>query len=176
MLDQQEAARRRIIIRWFLAVLALVCFILVGYGLGLFKHEYHGDFTKVRLDQSPYLRDVAEPITLIKGDGQSESDSVWSSVTFEDTKHVERSARFTYTLYFSDGEVHNTLYLGRQEVSARSHEERAFLGLLQRWYRQDAEARKLTDTPTYPYFSTLTEPQKAKVIGVAIMRTLLERN
>jgi hypothetical protein len=40
--------------------------------------------------------------------------------------------------------------------------ERAFLGMLQRWYQQDAESEKLTAPSVHPDFTTLTEQQHDK--------------
>jgi hypothetical protein len=62
--------------------------------------------------------------------------------------------------------------LENKAVPAGGPDERAFLGLLQRWYRQDADARVLTDNPKHIDFSKLTERQKARVVGVDMMRRL----
>jgi len=149
--------------------------MLVSGGLWRFVIKDLGDFTKVPLDQSPFLRDVAEPITLITGSHEAKSDQVWMGVAFMDAKHVERYAEDVTTSYVPV-EIHESLMLGLKTVPARGPEERAFLGLLQRWYRQDAEARELNDHPKRHNFSALTEQQQAKVVCVAIMRILSKRN
>jgi hypothetical protein len=153
--------------------------MLIGYCLWHFAIKDFGDFTKVPLDQSAFLRDVAEPITPIKAHGESASDQVWMGVTYLDAKHVERYAEWVYTSY-APVELHDTLMLGTSRnikpVPAGGADERAFLGLLQRWYRQDAEARRLMDHPKRLDFSTLTEQQRARVRAAAIMKRLLNRN
>lgn len=100
---------------------------------------------------------------------------MWDGVKFIDGRHVERYAEYDITSY-APVEIHDTLILGGDQVPARGREERAFLGLLQRWYRQDAEARDLANSSTHPDIVTLTEQQKAKVIGARIMRILSNRN
>jgi hypothetical protein len=159
MADEWKTLLRRMVFRSLLAALVSVCFLLVI----------------VPLDQSPFLRDVAEPITLITGHHEWKSDQVWDAVTFMDARHVERYARYVIASY-APIEIHDTLILGKEQVRARGRDEREFLGLLQRWYGQDAEARELTDPSKDPDFFRLTEQQQAKVIGVGIMRTLLKRN
>lgn len=153
----------------------MVCLTVITYALWYGVIKKVGDFTKVPLDQSPYLRDVAEPITMIRGPHEAASDQVWIGVHFMDATHVERYAEYITTSY-APVEIHNSLMLGNKTVPASGPEERAFLGLLQRWYRQDTEARRLTDHPKRGDFAKLTEQQQAKVVGVAIMRRLSERN
>jgi hypothetical protein len=156
------------------AALALLCLMLLSGGLWLLIKDL-GDYTKVSLDQSPFLRDVAEPITLVRGQHEWKSDQMWDGITFMDARHVERYAEYDITSY-APVEIHDTLILGKEHVPARGREERAFLGLLQRWYRHDAEARELANHSKSPYDVTLTEQQRAKVIGARIMRILLQRN
>jgi hypothetical protein len=130
---------------------------------------------------------VEEPIALIRSLGQAASDDVWMGVDFIDRKHVERHAHYIVTWYHpvktpNDPEPHwietrHALELGEKLVSASGLEERAFLGLLQRWYRQDAEVQELTrHPPKREDFAKLTEQQQAKITGVRIMELLLERN
>jgi hypothetical protein len=135
----------------------------------------YGDFTKVPLDWSPYLRDVAEPITLIRGGTVAGSDNHHLDVTFVDRRDVERNATWAFYIY-AGGDISNSLMLGGKVVPPRSPEERAFLGLLQRWYRGDAEAQAFHDHLERSKLSGLTERQMAKVISVAILRKLLKRD
>lgn len=134
-----------------------------------------GDFTNVPLDGSPYLRGLVEPIVLMQGPHEGGSDNVWEGIVFMDGKQVERRAEYIIFLY-AGGEIRDTLMLGRKMLTARGPEERAFLGLLQRWYRQDAEAREFNDHLKRSEFPGLSEPQKGKVMAVAILRALLKRN
>jgi hypothetical protein len=183
MVDQGKTLLRRIVFRSLIAALASLCLILVSGGLWPLMIKDLGDYTKASLDQSPFLRDVEEPITLIRGHHEWKSDQLWDGVTFMDGRRVERYAEYVTTSY-APIEIHNALILGKVQVPAlgkvqvpaRGREELAFLGLLQRWCRQDAEARELTDPSKAPDFFMLTEQQQAKVIGVRIMRMLLKRN
>jgi hypothetical protein len=186
MVDQGKPPLRRIILRWSVGAGALVSLLLVGWGLWLFVIKDIKDFTKIPLDQSQFLRDVAEPIMPIKGRQKWASDSVWMGVTFMDAKHVERWAEYVITSYdpveIPDTheqrtvEIRDSLRLGKSYVPAYGPDEQAFLGLLQRWYRQDAEAKKLPDRLKDDDYSKLTEQQQGKFISVAIMRTLSRRN
>jgi hypothetical protein len=132
----------------------------------------YGDYTNVSLDQSPCLRDVVEPITLIESEHAAGSDQVWTGVVFADSKQVRRYAEFIDVRI----EISETLMLGKKMVPPRGAEERAFIGLLQRWYRQDAEAREFNDHLKRSDFFGLNAKQKAKVRGIVILRKLLKRD
>jgi hypothetical protein len=149
--------------------------VILVYGLRRSVFRDFGDFTKVPLDRNPYLRDVAEPITLIRGPREWASDQTWIGIVFVDAKHVERWAEYITTSY-APVELHQTLVIGGKAVPVGGPEERAFLGLLQRWQRQDAEARGLTGYPKDVDFSALTERQQARINGVLMIKRLLERN
>lgn len=190
MTEPGRTPSRRILFRWPLWGGALLPLVVLSYGLWHFVIKDFRDFTKVPLDQSPYLRDVAEPITLIRGPHEAASDSVWMGIVFVDAKHVERYAEYVIHSYdpveipgsttLGTVERRDTLMLGTarniKPVPAGGADERAFLGLLQRWYRHDAEARELTNSSRRDDFSRLTEQQKAIITGVAMMRRLLARN
>ncbi len=98
------------------------------------------------------------------------------AVVFTDEKQLERRCEYITLRYASSHEISDTVMLGRGLVPARGPEERAFLGLLQRWYRQDQEAREFYDHLKRSDFTKLNERQRAKVIGVSILKTLLKRN
>lgn len=55
MVDQGKTRLRRIVFRSLLAALASLCLMLVSGGLWLVIKDL-GDYTKVSLDQCPYLR------------------------------------------------------------------------------------------------------------------------
>jgi hypothetical protein len=137
--------------------------------------SYYGDFTNVSLAQSPYLRDVAEPIRLISGPHQNASDNVWMAIVFTDGKQLERRAEYI-TLLYAPEEITDTVMLGKGLVPACGPDERALLGLLQRWYRQDAEAQEFYDHLKRADVSKLSEPQRAKIVAVAMLKKLLKRN
>ena len=123
---------------------------------------------------------------MVKGSYMAGSDDHWMGVTFRDAKGVERQAKFIY--YWPPVGDHpgyrRKLLLGR-EVAPGGAEERAFLGLLQRWYRGDGEsqglwARAERHDPALEWrpwgWEGLTEPQSAKLVAVLMMRVLEERN
>jgi hypothetical protein len=133
-----------------------------------------GDFTKVPLDQSPYLRDVAEPIKLIRGTRVAMSDDDWMGVSFVDQKSVERHASYAFYVW-AGRDISEQLMLDMKAISPHSPEEHAFLGLLQRWYLRDAEAQEFYADLEPSDRSKLTEEQEAKVMGVFVLRRLLMR-
>lgn len=139
-----------------------------------------GDFTRIPLSASPFLAEVVEPIEIVKGVYNGGSDDHWMSVTFRDARRVDREVR--YVIYYPD--VQKTLFLGKTKVPPGGREEHAFLGLLQRWYRLDAEARDVYErlqnrdpsiqwTPLGP--QGLTEAQAAKAQAVGLMKRLEKR-
>lgn len=161
MIAQANTQGRRNLIRY--SCEGLVCFVVAG------------GFLWLAFDPGPFLRDVAEPITLISSQQRWESDFTWVSFAFRDRKGIERYAKYIYTGYIGVP-IQNTLLLDDRQVPPQGREERGFLRLLQRWYQTDAEARDLTGRTANPDFSTLTEQQEAKFIAVRIMETLSKRN
>jgi hypothetical protein len=133
-----------------------------------------GDFTKVPLDQSPFLRDAAEPISLIGGTWTGYSGDGCIYISFADQKNVKRNARYVFCPR-TGGDISDQLMLDQKAVSPHDPEEQAFLGLLQRWYLGDAEAREFHDHLKGSDVPKLTDQQKGKVMGVAILRKLLTR-
>ncbi len=156
------------------------------------RAEATGDFTRMSLARSGYLRDLVEPIAFTDSASRWGSDDTWEGVTFSDRRGTERTARYIFTW----PDVHNTLMLGQTRVPPRGDDERAFLGLLQRWYRLDTEVaglveryRRLRDDPARaPDFSNLkidysngrpidhfTKDEWAKLIAVNVMHDLEKR-
>ncbi len=133
-----------------------------------------GDFTKVPLDRSSFLRDLAEPIRLIRGAWTGYSGDGCIYISFADQKNVERNARYVFHPS-TGGDIGDELMLDQKAVSPHDPEEQAFLGLLQRWYLRDAEAREFHDHLKGSDVPKLTDQQKGKVMGVAILRKLLTR-
>jgi hypothetical protein len=74
-----------------------VYIVLVGGSLWLLETGDLGDFAIGPFNRNAFLRDVAEPITLIKGHHEWKSDQVWDAVTFTDGRHVERHAKYVVT-------------------------------------------------------------------------------
>jgi hypothetical protein len=134
----------------------------------------YGDLTKTPLAQSPYLRDVAEPIRIVSGFRAAGSDNDTMGLTFVDARDVQRKAIFAFYSY-AKGDIYNTLLLGQKSVTPSGPEEHAFVGLLQRWYLRDAEAQAFYDHLKRSDLSKLTELQNGKVMGVAMLREILMR-
>jgi hypothetical protein len=147
-----------------------------------FRLSHHGDFTSVSLDQSPFLQDVVEPIVFTEGDASAGSDNCWLSVTFKDARQTKRTVKYVFYL----PGTYKTLVLGKKRVPIGGREECACLGLLQRWYRQDSEARELCDrldrgdpSLTSSRLDGLpdqfTEQQRGKVVAAHMIRALMRR-
>jgi hypothetical protein len=133
-----------------------------------------GDFTMVPPDQSPYLHGVAEPIKLINGTKVAGIDKVSMGVSFIDKNNVVRHA--CYSFYFWAGwDDRDQLMLDMKGISPHGPEEHAFLGLLQRWYLRDAEAQEFYAELKPSDLSKLNKVQKAKFVGVSVLRKLLMR-
>jgi hypothetical protein len=162
MVDPGNMSVRRANLARSLAALAIACLCFVGVALWYSRSPAPSD-------------DVAEPITPIKGTHDWASDSVWLGVVFVDQKKIQREARYITTSYATE-EIHDTLMLDRKTLPPRSHAERAFLALLERWYQHDAEAQEMASHLERGDFPKLTEAQQGKMNAVAIMRTLKKRN
>ncbi len=67
----KSAAEHRIGPAEAFAVAIAIGGMLVRYGFGLFEQGTPGDLMKTPLNRSASLRDVAEPITLIRGPNES---------------------------------------------------------------------------------------------------------
>jgi hypothetical protein len=115
-----------------LALLALLWFVLA---------RHNKDFTQFPLNKSEYLRNVSEPITVVEGISWSDGGSM--GLSFRDSRQVLRAVCLENDL---DG--NKSLTFGKmtpnweRRVAMGGSEERAFLGLLQRWHRRDPEAQE----------------------------------
>src|SRR5262245_32096758 len=100
------------------------------------------DPARVPLSQSEYLKDVVEPISMVVGISWDDGGS--HGLVFRDSRQVTKSVCLLDNLegernlilgtYVPDSRGKRTLPLGGPE-------EKAFLGLLERWYRQDTDAK-----------------------------------
>ena len=184
MTDPGRRRPRRLILVATLAVAAAA-------GLALARWWPSGprgprDHTASARSGSPYLRDIREPIAIVKGSSVAGSDDHWMGLTIRGANGAEREVKFIF--YWPPAGAHpgytRTLLLG-EAVPAGGVEERAFLGVLQRWYRRDPEARDLRARverrdPTLgrtPFgWDGLTGAQAGKVVAVGMMRVLEDRN
>jgi hypothetical protein len=137
------------------------------------------DFTKVPLEKCDYLRDVNEPITIVYCIGWSDGGSL--GISFKDSRQIEKAACLENDLDGNRNLTFGTLTPNRDNrVKVGGIEEKAFLGLLQRWRRQDPEAQELHDriesNPQSGFTDNETDQQRTKAMTIALMRKLLKRN
>ena len=171
--------------------------ILLGSAIGIaiwvgwyISQDPH-DFTAVSLAQSPYLKDVVEPITI--EDSMSFSDGGSLGLTFRDSRQILRAACLVsnWGQPDSDGTHDHTLAFGQlipsggRRVAVSGAEEQAFLGLLQRWARSDPDALKWNTRAEQwtatgnrePFFSGQeSKGQLNKAFAVGMIRRLGKRN
>jgi hypothetical protein len=88
------------------------------------------------LDRSPYVRDVTEPITIVQGLSLSDGGSL--DITFRDarglTKEVRLDRGFDLTSERNGNVIVDIATPGKQRpVPISGDDERAILGLLERW-------------------------------------------
>lgn len=179
---------------WRLMVVVAAVAVVVGFNISLWRSDElaefkkglvfgdsadltrdYGDFTKTPLAQSPYLRDVVESIRLVSGARNAGSDNDWLAITFVDARDVRREAMYAFYVYAGNDLHEKTLLLGQKPVTPGGPEEHAFLGLMQRWYRRDAEAQGFHDHLLRSDLRILTKQQNAKVMGAGILITILNR-
>jgi hypothetical protein len=163
----------------------IICCSLAGLALlWYWSSRRIVDFTKEPLDRSRYLRDVSEPISFDSGISFDDGGSL--GLVFKDSKQVKKAVCLE-----NDLEGNQYLVLGsytpdeNKRVPMSGDEERAFLGLLQRWLRRDPEAQEWSDrlergARPGKYGSIFkddeTQQQQAKGFAVGMLRRLLKRN
>jgi hypothetical protein len=120
----------------------------------------------VPLDRSMYLRDVTEPITIIKGLSFSDGGSL--GISFQDARGVTKDVCLESLAFSPDAEISSEPYGcvvmnsfvpsrdGRVLVSG--DDERALLGLLERWAK------------------TNVAPNSDESVALAILAKLRRRN
>jgi hypothetical protein len=136
--------------------------------------------------QSEYLRDVAEPITMVEGISW---DNNGQGLVFKDSRQALKQVCLLFLYEESGDPLKHNLLLGTalprvqkgRRIPVAGSEEQAFLGLLERWYRNDPEARAIwrryqakDDDPLLDQGKS--EEYGGKVIAVRILRTLRRRN
>ena len=145
------------------------------------------------LDRSPFLRDVVEPITLL--DAISWDDGGSKGIRFRDARGTVRLVCLENGPLFGDenGDELPPIVVfggyapraeGSRRVPIRGVEERALLGLLDRWARGDATAAELDRRVTARYAGRpvgeitagLADDAGVTLIAVAILAKLRARN
>jgi hypothetical protein len=142
------------------------------------------------LNQSTFLADVVEPITIVSG--MSFDDGGSQGLRFKDAQGVVRDLCLERTLSV-EREHPETLVLNSY-VPAGDHawrvprhgiEERATLGLLERWASQDRDAQELDRRyqlyesgaiGVEAFWEGIPDHARVKETAVSIMRTLRARN
>ena len=122
---------------------------------------------------------------MIRGSVTAESDNHWMVLTFRDSRQADQEVKFIY--YWpetaSSPEYKRVLWLGEQVLSG-GRQEKAFLGLLQRWNRGDGEAQELYRQAQRGEFSSsedplaflsLSEQKRAKIIAGSFLKVLHAR-
>ncbi len=171
-------------IRWVALGTIILTGMVVARSLTT-RHTKTIDYSTVPLDRSPYLRDVLEPIAMVQGVSWDDNSQ---GLVFRDAKHTEKSVCLLFLEEEDDPQQRNLL-LGSsvpqprygKRVPVAGSEEQAFLGLLERWYRSDPEAReidrRITEKTTEPFSDTgKTDGYYGKVIAVRILTILRRRN
>jgi hypothetical protein len=179
-----EFASSMRLIRWVAFCLLVLIGIVLARSLTT-RTTGTKDHSVVPLDRSAYLRDVVEPIVMVQGVSWDDNSQ---GVVFEDLRRTEKSVCLLF-LEADDEPQKRNLLLGSsvpnprygKRVPVGGSEEQAFLGLLERWYRSDAEAReidrRITEKTTEPFADMgKTDEYYGKVIAVRILRILRRRN
>jgi hypothetical protein len=170
-------SKARFYIQW-ISVICLCLVVLTSLGLLLAGHGK--DFTEIPLSENKYLKDIKEPITpldsIIWADGGS------LGLLFKDSSQVVRGVCLEYDVEFDEKNVSfgGMVPDPNTRVPIAGNEEKALLGLLQRWQRQDPEAqellKRLADKRTPFWTGSETQEQRAKAFAIGLTRRLLERN
>jgi hypothetical protein len=109
------------------------------------QQVHRPDFSGIPLSQAQYLKDVIEPISMNDSRGFDDGGSI--GLVFRDSKGNEKSI----TLLDNLDDEHNVVfgvciaYPKESRAPLAGDEEKALLGLLERWYRQDPNATKWND-------------------------------
>src|SRR5262249_26512543 len=118
-----------------LTVLVTLACLLPGYEV---------DYTEIPLTQNKYLKGIIEPIKIV--DCMIFADGGSMGLAFEDSRHVKGAVCLEYNVDF---EAKNLSFDFVPDPDTRvpiaGIEEKALIGLLQRWRRQDPEAREWHD-------------------------------
>ncbi len=145
-----------------------------------------GKYSEVPLSQAQYLTDVIEPISMIESHSFDDGGSI--GLVFRDSKGNEKLITLLDNLY----DEHNLVFgvcegypKGGSRAPVAGIDEKAFLGLLERWYRQDPDATKWNDRIDRwlssgrghsEGFNEVWGEPLAKLEAVCILRALRSRN
>jgi hypothetical protein len=141
-----------------------------------------GKYSEVPLSQAQYLKDVIEPISMI--DSHSFDDGGSIGLVFRDSTGNEKSIVLLENLDNERNVVFGVCVAHSKErrVTLAGDEEKALLGLLDRWYWQDPDATKWNDridgwlSSGRGHFEQVWGEPLAKLRAVCILRALRSRN
>jgi hypothetical protein len=173
-----EELRRKVKIVSALAIAAV--------GAGIVWWFYPRSYINTPLDDCPYLKNVVEPV--IMADGLSLSDGGSISIEFQDARGRTRSVLLKNE-WGTDGRANLVVgWVGvqtaeRADLPISGREERALLGLLERWLRDDPTAKIWKDKEDRhaPELFESTEWKKDPrsrgiIFALGIMERLKKRN
>jgi hypothetical protein len=141
-----------------------------------------GKHSEVPLSQAQYLKDVIEPISMI--DSHSLDDGGSIGLVFKDSTGNEKS----FVLLDNLDDEHNVVfgvcvgYPKERRIALAGDEEKALVGLLERWYRQDPDATKWNDridawlSSGQGHFEQVWGEPLAKLRAGCVLRALRSRN
>ncbi len=144
------------------------------------------DHSRVSLTQSEYLRDVVEPISMVVGMSADDGGSL--VLVFKDSRQVNKSICLLNNLVGEQNLIFGTDVpdsRGKEKLPLGGPGELALLGLLERWHRQDPDARSWDERFEQRELSGHqynilraddTKEQIGKAIAIGVMRRLRDRN
>lgn len=168
---------------WFVVSGVVVVLVLAVW---VARSRFRPDPAAASLKPTPFLREVVEPITIV--DSMAFADGGSEGLRFADARGKARDICLEDSLsgqpnlvldsFLPDGER-------ARRVPIAGVEERALLGLLERWARQDPDARELERRHALyedgklsidAFWKGLPERDRVKGVALNILRRLRERN
>lgn len=169
----------KLVLAALIAVGSLSCAVLVWS-----SSRTGTDHSRVPLSRSEYLKDVVEPVAMVAGMAFDDGGS--HGLVFKDSRQVVRSVCLLANLQEEQNLSFGSIYsYSGEKVPIGGAEEKAFLGLLERWYRQDPDAKVWNDRMERNERSTWrhslrrsdeTKEELGKGIAVLLLRSLRKRN
>lgn len=165
-------------------MICLTAAVLLLLAAALTRHDRRWNFTAIPLAPHDYLKDVAEPITIV--DSIVWDDGGGKGLSFKDARGVVRSVCLGTG---PDGD--NDFMLGSMtpdrgtKAAIGGPEEQAFLGLLQRWSLHDPQALACSERIERWLHADIKQPvltgdetaeQRHAMRAVVMMLKLLRRN
>jgi hypothetical protein len=167
-------------------VIAACTALFLALFLWALRPSLHSARAPTLMDQCPFLRGVVEPIIVVNA--MSFDDGGSKGLRFADSRGVQKDVCLENTLGGQRNVVLNS-FVPRgdrgQRVPIAGVEERALLGLLERWARQDHDAMELErlyelyergQIDLIAFWDGLPAACRLKETAVSILRELRARN